>query len=512
MGLNPELVQEPQPAPPEPEALAFGKAWAGRVLGSGGLTDDERVAVALAVRRCHGHAGLVRPSAVCWVASPEAQAAFLAGDRTVVRGRTEIVTAGGGAPGLLPWASARRAARRAARVIGWVLSPVLGALLGVLVVGLAFFFWIGLVAWLVIAGSVAVLRVALVRVARRLPPPSLASGAAVLAVLAVWGVGFTVAVRAVARPDLALGVPDEVANGAFLVGAVVGALVPATVGWRRRRRSSPADLPNRPAPATLLVDEMLRRAAGAAGTVPLDVRGDLSGLMAELDPLCRTAAGRPSQSLVLWAWAEHQVVGDGPWDPVRRWWRAAHDRRRRAALRDFEVAARVSWRPAGREAVAVEPPLEVHGGPEGLHRLDGPAVVWADGSVWYAAHGVRLPRRPDCADWTVDEIHEVTNTETRRMMIESIGWDAYLAQGDFALLGEAPDPGNAPHRLRLYELPREVYERVNLLVMTNGSPSRDGRQRRYAEFVPRGFSDPVDAAAWQYGVPAEVYRQLERRT
>lgn len=49
-------------------------------------------------------------------------------------------------------------------------------------------------------------------------------------------------------------------------------------------------------------------------------------------------------------------------------------------------------------------------------------------------------------------------------------------------------------------------------MMTNGSPDRDGRERVYAETVPAYLDDAVAAAAWQYGVPADIYRRTERRT
>ncbi len=48
--------------------------------------------------------------------------------------------------------------------------------------------------------------------------------------------------------------------------------------------------------------------------------------------------------------------------------------------------------------------------------------------------------------------------------------------------------------------------------MVNGSPDRDGQLRRYGETVPASITDPLSAAAWQYGVEPNVYAQLARRT
>jgi hypothetical protein len=113
----------------------------------------------------------------------------------------------------------------------------------------------------------------------------------------------------------------------------------------------------------------------------------------------------------------------------------------------------------------------------------------------------------------VDEIHSVNNSETRRAMIEAIGWDKYIARAELRLWATAADPGNPPHELALYELPFQHYPgEAQLLLMTNGSRDRSGGLRRYAELVPDEFEDPVEAAAWQYGVPVDVYRRMERRT
>ena len=185
-------------------------------------------------------------------------------------------------------------------------------------------------------------------------------------------------------------------------------------------------------------------------------------------------------------------------------------RRRPVAART--ATDRVLWRPYRRVVVVLEPPVEVHVGPHGLHRDAGPAVVWADGSLVHALHGVRVDRDPAAGDWTVEEIHATPNSEARRVMIEAIGWPEYARRAGLTTRASAPDPGNAPHRLVLLDLPREHCAGVRLLLMVNGSPGRSGERRRYAELVPARFDDPVEAAAWQYGVPVEVYRALERRT
>jgi hypothetical protein len=51
-----------------------------------------------------------------------------------------------------------------------------------------------------------------------------------------------------------------------------------------------------------------------------------------------------------------------------------------------------------------------------------------------------------------------------------------------------------------------------ILVVTNGTPEPDGQRRRYGLNVPGDLDNPVDAAAWTYGLTGELYATLARRT
>ncbi|MCL2466697.1 MAG: hypothetical protein FWF02_13930 [Micrococcales bacterium] len=181
------------------------------------------------------------------------------------------------------------------------------------------------------------------------------------------------------------------------------------------------------------------------------------------------------------------------------------------------------WFPYADQVICAERPLVVRQEPAGtepefglvhhrLHCEDGPAVQYPDGFAVYSWHGVRVPQwvitNPD-----VDRALAEPNTEIRRAALERIGWSDVLAHLGSEPIATAPDPGNAPHELALYSVPDAVLPgSVNLLVMVNGSPDRNGRPRRYAEPVPAAITDPLEAAAWQYGVPVDVYTALARRT
>ncbi len=192
------------------------------------------------------------------------------------------------------------------------------------------------------------------------------------------------------------------------------------------------------------------------------------------------------------------------------------DDRGDALLSALERTARVPWTALRRVAVLLEPPPTVLQGEvgvaDGTRSVPTRSIGWPDGTWWHLLDGVRVPRAADGGDWTVEEIHQVGNSEARRVLIEVMGWERYLSQASLPLLADVPDPANPPHRLQLYRLAGAGWDDVDLLVMTNASPGLDGRIRRFAEFVPAEFSDPVEAAAWQYGVPVEVYRAIQRRT
>ncbi|MGI8329303.1 DUF6745 domain-containing protein [Actinomadura scrupuli] len=207
-------------------------------------------------------------------------------------------------------------------------------------------------------------------------------------------------------------------------------------------------------------------------------------------------------------------------------WIAHYDALRRVAgavftaeqTRRFELWAAVArscrwWWPREGVCVISERPLAVHTevcGDEGevrLHRPDGPAVRYPDGWDAYAWHGTHVPGWV-IADPSVARISREANVEVRRCAIEHLGWASYIDQAGLRLVASARDPGNPGSDLHLYDL----RQRTRVLLAVNGSVERDGRRRRYGLTVPGFFDDPVAAAAWTYGLSAEQYSLLVRRT
>ncbi|MEU8305231.1 DUF6745 domain-containing protein [Actinomadura sp. NPDC048955] len=176
------------------------------------------------------------------------------------------------------------------------------------------------------------------------------------------------------------------------------------------------------------------------------------------------------------------------------------------------------WWPREGVCVVSERPVEVHtevSGDDGevrLHRSDGPALRYADGWDVHAWHGTRVPA------WVVDDpsverIAREANVEVRRCAVENIGWGEYIERAGLRPVAAAPDPGNPGSELRLYETGlEETPQQARILLAVNGSVERDGSRRRYGLAVPGVFDDPLAAAGWTYGLSAEQYARLVRRT
>ncbi|GAA1777959.1 DUF6745 domain-containing protein [Actinomadura chokoriensis] len=251
-----------------------------------------------------------------------------------------------------------------------------------------------------------------------------------------------------------------------------------------------------------------------------------------LDPMLRQLVRAPiaasSQSTLRRALrSPNETQWVGPWyDALCVSWVAHYDAVRRTSgvvftpeqtrlLDLWATLGRSSgwWWPREHVCVVSERPVEVHTevwGDEGqvrLHCPDGRALRYADGSDVHAWHGMRVP------PWVIDDpgverIAREANVEVRRCAIEKIGWGDYIDRAGLRLVATAQDPGNPGSELRLYDLP----EQTRVLLAVNGSAERDGHRRRYGLTVPGAIEDPVAAAGWTYGLSADQYSRLVRRT
>ncbi|WP_222721420.1 DUF6745 domain-containing protein [Actinomadura sp. HBU206391] len=244
----------------------------------------------------------------------------------------------------------------------------------------------------------------------------------------------------------------------------------------------------------------------------------------------RSSLARSSDSALV---RSLRAAHDSPYHPATAWygaqcvsWVAHYDALRRVAgvvftpeqnrrLEPWAVVARSCgwWWPREGVCVISERPVTLHtevwgdAGEVRLHRADGPAIRYADGWDAYAWHGTTVPSWV-VTDPSVRRIDEEPNVEVRRCAIEHIGWASYIDQARLRLVGSAPDPGNPGSQLRLYDMRKET----RVLLAVNGSVERDGHRRRYGLTVPGFFDDPIAAAGWTYGLSAEQYSLLVRRT
>jgi len=178
------------------------------------------------------------------------------------------------------------------------------------------------------------------------------------------------------------------------------------------------------------------------------------------------------------------------------------------AWRDANTAGPATW--FTKCFASSDRPAYIHRDQNGaLHSDDGPAIGWRDGWSISCWHGVRVP--DDFYEWDLTRALGEANSEIRRCAIERIGWETVVDR--LTLIASAPDPGNAPHEVRLYDLPDELQmydDRARILVVENASLDKGGHRRTFGLPVPARHSDPLAAAADLFGIPLAAYKSLVR--
>lgn len=274
--------------------------------------------------------------------------------------------------------------------------------------------------------------------------------------------------------------------------------------FRRLIISLFVDLDNRVMRRSRVLDPMVRQLVrtpvtdSARGTLRMAVRAERE----------RFEKGSAWYAALCPSWSAH-------YDAVRRMSGVVYTVEQERLLDLWATPARSCgwWWPREDVCVVSERPVEIHTevcGDDGevrLHRPDGPAIRYADGYDVHAWHGTRVPAWAT-QDPSVERIAREANVEVRRCAIENIGWGDYIDRAGLRLVATAPDPGNPGSELRLYDL----LEQTRVLLAVNGSVERDGTRRRYGLAVPGAFDDPVAAAGWTYGLSADQYARLVRRT
>jgi hypothetical protein len=138
-----------------------------------------------------------------------------------------------------------------------------------------------------------------------------------------------------------------------------------------------------------------------------------------------------------------------------------------------------------------------------LHRSDGPAVEFLDGSGIWAWKGVRVPKEviTEPHSFTTETILRHSNAEVRRVMIERYGQDKFFLDAGAKVVHKSGD-----NELLRLDLPGDPDKRM--LAVKVRCPST---QAVYILRVPPDQKNVNDAIAWTFGMTKEEY-ELQQET
>lgn len=135
-----------------------------------------------------------------------------------------------------------------------------------------------------------------------------------------------------------------------------------------------------------------------------------------------------------------------------------------------------------------------------LHGVRGPALLYPDGWGIWAWHGVHVPRDVIEAPATItaERIISERNAEIRRVMLERMGHERFLAES-----GAQPIQRDRYGELLRIELPDD--EPLVLVRVVNSTPEPDGSRNRYLLRVPPDVRSAQEGVAWTFNVPPGQY-------
>ena len=143
-----------------------------------------------------------------------------------------------------------------------------------------------------------------------------------------------------------------------------------------------------------------------------------------------------------------------------------------------------------------------------LHCATGPAVRYPDGWSFYSWKGAAVPR------WMIEHPDQITKRQIERArdpiirhcMIDIMTPERYIASG--AARRFADDKTGTLWRKQW----GDWWNAWAAVEVINGTPEPDGTRKRYFLQVPADMRTPTEAVAWTYGISAQRYAMLNRRT
>ena len=122
-------------------------------------------------------------------------------------------------------------------------------------------------------------------------------------------------------------------------------------------------------------------------------------------------------------------------------------------------------------------------------------MVWPDGSGRWYWDGIAVPERIAAArdQLTADLVAGIDNQELRRVAVDRLGWERFLATASAELRAQ-DDYG------KLWATTVRIDgERVHLVEVVNATAEPDGSHRRYFLRVPPTTRTAREAVGWTFG-------------
>ena len=160
----------------------------------------------------------------------------------------------------------------------------------------------------------------------------------------------------------------------------------------------------------------------------------------------------------------------------------------------------VCERPVAIHRELADPDVERGWGSHRLHCEDGPAVVWPDGWGVWSWHGVRVPQHviEDPASITAAEVLAEENAEVRRVMVERMTPERFLAESD-AKPVQQDDYG------KLWRVDMPDDEPLVMVELLNSTVEPDGNRKIYFLRVDPNCRTALEAVAWTFDQKPEEY-------
>lgn len=209
-----------------------------------------------------------------------------------------------------------------------------------------------------------------------------------------------------------------------------------------------------------------------------------------------------------WSWGQTEMYWLG-------WYRFAIDRvgvkvteeqERRLAIRERLARSFYGVITVNAVEIAIQHPVSMaFDDRERLHRVDGPALLFADGYAVYSVHGIRLTPElgKAMADKTItaEQIRNESNAEVRRVLVgvyNAGDTGRYLRDVGATVIHEDTDALGLPRRLLRIEQTDD--EPIIAIEVTNSTPEPDGTRKIYTfRCDPNLRPLPVPGISAEYG-------------